>query len=99
MAEIPTVTVPPPNDWPAVFEHMYLTTPGRRATVAALFAGLVCYTLKPGVFFDEDGKMRMQRIPYLHKDLPGLEQEEKKLTNCHFLIVPALAAAVGGVFV
>ena len=41
----------------------------------------------------------MQKIPYLQKELPGMEEEEKKLTNVHFLIAPALAAAVAGVFV
>lgn len=93
------MTMPTPNDWPAVFERMYLSTPARRATAAAVVASVVVYALKPGVFFDEDGKMRMQKIPYLQKELPGMEEEDKKLTNVHFLIVPAVAAAIAGVLI
>ena len=101
MAQVPVITVPKPNDWPAVFENAHLTTPLRRATAAALVTGIVTWCLKPSIFFDEEGKMRMQRIPYLNTvNLPGLkndDDEDEKLTNCHFLTVPLLAAAVAGV--
>ena len=95
--EVPTIVDPLPNDWMSVFEKMKLQTPSRRAAAAAVFAAGVTFILKPSLFFDEEGSMRKQKIPYLHKTLPGMEEDEN-LTSCHFLIVPVVVGALAGVF-
>jgi hypothetical protein len=74
-----------------------LGTPTRRALLAATVAAAAVYVMKPSIFFTEDGKMRTQHIPYLHPEkLP--EDPVDDSTNVHFLMIPAGAAVIAGVF-
>lgn len=83
-----------PTEW---LVYWNLDSPWKRALLVATAAGLVCLASKPGCFFDEEGKMRKQHIPYVHS--PRLPDDpEDKSTNVHFLTVPVGCGLLAGVF-
>ena len=83
-----------PTEW---LVYLNLDKPWKRALVVATAAGLVYLAVQPRCFFDEQGKMRKQHIPYVHS--PRLPDDpEDKSTNVHFLTVPVGCGLLAGVF-
>lgn len=77
--------------------YLNLEKPWKRAMLAAVVAGVVTYAIKPSCFFDEEGCMRKQHVPYMHPErLPDDPEDES--TNVHFLTVPMGCGLLAAVF-